>query len=260
MTRRSLLAALMSLPALPAAASTELYADPGRRGIAPRVDLDLPAGAQGAVILVHGGGFVVGSRRMTAVRRCAEAVVERGLAAVAVDYRLLGRGGRFADALDDLHAAADWWRGVAVEHGVHPDRLGWWGISAGAALTAVASSRTGGCAWVGAYGPYDFRRLPGRQLGNLPARWLVGSAQPSALALESPLHRCTTPAPTLLLHGSRDRLVPLAHAERLRDVRLASGLPVQLEQVSAGHGFLRRQTATADHALRLAADFLEAHI
>src|SRR5262245_58231760 len=91
LTRRRILAATIGLVAAPRSlAATFDYADPARRGTPPRADVSMPQRPRGAVIIVHGGGFVIGSRRMLSVRWCARALVEAGLAAVAVDYRLLG--------------------------------------------------------------------------------------------------------------------------------------------------------------------------
>lgn len=234
--RRQILAALLGAPR--ALAATFAYADRPQA----LADVQLPASPRGAVLLVHGGGFVGGSREMPAIARAAEALVEAGLAAVSVDYRLLGRGGGFEEALEDVVAAARWWRTVAPSHGV-PDRLGLLGLSAGAALAAVAAAEAH--AWVGVYGPYDFRRLPGQPTVPGPTRWLLGTTDPAALWAASPLARAIAPIPTLLYHGTRDRLVPLAHAEALVAARERAGLPVELRRVDAGHGYLQRPASPA---------------
>ncbi len=223
------------------------YSGP-RRGIAPRVDVTVPPGPRGAVLLVHGGGFVTGSRKMPAIRRCAAAVNAAGFASLALDYRLLLRGGRFDEALDDVLACMAWWRAVASDHGVPPDHLTLWGLSAGAALAGIAATEGGAQAWIGAYGPYDFRRLPGFGAGTLPTRLLLGTAEPRAVLARSPLARATAPIPTLLFHGTRDSLVPIAHAEALAAERMAAGLPVTLRAVDAGHGYLQHADAPATRA------------
>jgi acetyl esterase/lipase len=261
--RRQLLFALPALGvsdlARPAPPRTYRYA-PDRRGVAPRVDVFLPPAAAGAVLLVHGGAFLIGSRRRGSVRWFAEELGEVGLAALAMDYRLLGRGGRFAEALDDVLAAMRWWRATAPDLGV-PDRLGVAGLSAGAALAGVAATDGQADAWVGFYGPYDFERLPGSPVIRAPTRWLLRTTDPDAVRAASPLARCTTPAPTLLVHGTRDRLVPIEHSEALARERQAAGLPLELLRTEHAHGFLeRRRDPAAGDALAHAVDFLATHL
>ena len=261
MKRRNLLASLLALALSPAAsAQVHTYSRP-RKGIAPRVDLTVPPAPRGAVLLIHGGGFVTGSRRMASIRGCAAAANAAGFASLALDYRLLARGGRFDEALDDVLACMAWWRAVAPEHGVPPDRLALWGLSAGAALAGIAATEGRAQAWIGAYGPYDLRRLPGFGAGTLPTRMLLGTVDPAALLARSPLARATAPIPTLLFHGTRDSLVPIAHAESLVAARRAAGLPVTLRAVEAGHGYLKHGDSPATRAtLTEACAFLQANL
>jgi len=262
-SRRSFLGAVAALGFTPMpsrAAVTHTYAEP-RRGVRPRIDVVCPPEPRGAVLLVHGGAFLLGSRQMPSMERCAAALCEEGLVALALDYRLVGRGGGFDASLDDVVVAMDWWRRRAAAHGADPDRLGLMGLSAGAALAAVAAAEGGASAWVGFYGPYDFTRLPGTPLVQAPTRWLLGTDEPAELRRRSPLARCTSSAPALLFHGTRDRLVPIHHSHALVAARASAGLPTELVAVDHRHGFLqRRRHPLAVAAMDRAVGFLSDHV
>jgi acetyl esterase/lipase len=92
-----------------------------------------------AVLLIHGGGFVGGSRTDGDIVTAARHLAEAGYVAVALDYRLVdpGRPGPIWPApLEDVQRAARWVRAHATTYSVDPERLGAYGISAGAGLAA----------------------------------------------------------------------------------------------------------------------------
>ena len=253
MTRRELLASMAALgvPGVAQSRTTHHYAEP-RRGIRPRVEVLAPDNPTGAVVLLHGGAFVVGNRSMPVMLRMADALNQRGLVALSVDYRMLGRGGRFDASLADVLAAMDWWR---EQDSTLP--LGVLGMSAGGALAAIAASEGNADACVGVYGPYDFTQLPGQPRVKRPTKWLLRTTDPKALHAMSPLNRASSKIPTLLFHGRRDRLVPIDHAHALVAARQSRGLPVELVQVDAGHGYLRKsQSVAARQTVDRAAAFL----
>lgn len=191
---------------------------------------DLP-GRHPAALLVHGGGWAFGSRRDLAMTGMARFLADAGFVVAAFDHRTWVFGGRFADAVDDTRAALKW---LAAIPDVDPARISVVGVGAGAAAAAVAADTPHRL--VCAYGPYDFSSLPFGRLGALA--W-VGETHPARLAWRSPTNACITPSPVLLLHGLRDRVVPVRHAEALAARRVARGLPVQMHLLEdVGHGFL----------------------
>jgi acetyl esterase/lipase len=129
----------------PAAGSASLLLDvyqPARRSRAPRP----------VVVLVHGGGFQQGSRADAGIVRVARGLAGRGIVAVSIDYRLLGRqpvpsrrvaplraalpdgprAAAIAAAADDTLSAVDYLRSHAKSLRVDVGRLGLIGSSAGA--------------------------------------------------------------------------------------------------------------------------------
>jgi acetyl esterase/lipase len=103
-------------------------------------DLYLPKGAGPfpALVAVHGGGWVQGVR--TAFQYWGPYLAARGYALFAISYRLAKTGQKtFPHAVQDVLAAVQFVRGNAREFRVAPDRVGLFGHSAGANLSALAA-------------------------------------------------------------------------------------------------------------------------
>jgi acetyl esterase/lipase len=100
-------------------------------------------GKRAAVIMVHGGGWRVGSR--TDLAPHAKALVDRGFTAVVVDHRLMPQH-PWPAQIRDLRAAIKWTRDNAKTLGIEPDRIAALGYSAGAHLVALAAGDPDGIA------------------------------------------------------------------------------------------------------------------
>jgi acetyl esterase/lipase len=218
------------------------YREAHPKGIKPAVDVYLPGQGRNhpSVILVHGGGFVVGSRQMSSMSYLASELCKQGVACASIDYRLIFRGGRLDESVDDVQTAVAWWRSMASEYSLNEDKISLLGCSAGAALVMLSASHVGEL-WrvIGVYGVYDFTNLPGRP-SRLPARLLLGSDDPEIWAARSPNQAANFAAPLLLLHGTADTLVVKRHSEELAARRESAGLPVELcLYPDEPHGFLQ---------------------
>jgi len=215
--------------------------DPRRRR-PPLVDVHRPSGPgpHPAVLVVHGGGFVVGSRTMRAVRTVTRAATDAGYLAISFDYRLFGRGGRLDEAIADTIAATRWWRARARQLGGDPEDLSVVGISAGAAVATSAARALGPLRRLaGIYGPYDFTNLPGRS-PRLAARMLLRTADEATWRDRSPARSCDLDVPLALLHGLQDGLVDVAHTLSFAAWRREQGLPVEVHLYDGiGHAFMR---------------------
>ena len=118
------------------------------------LDLYLPADLPGApvVIVVHGGGWERGDRRME--RPFARQLAARGIAAATVSYRL-GEAGGFPKALFDLESAVRWLRANAVRFQIATTKVGAVGASAGGYLVALLGGSSGVAALIGGSGVGD---------------------------------------------------------------------------------------------------------
>jgi acetyl esterase/lipase len=90
--------------------------------------------SSGALLHIHGGGFVMGSPEMD-VARNIELARATGCAILSVDYRLAPEHPHPA-GLEDCHSALVWLAAQAKSLGVAPGRIGVIGESAGGGLAA----------------------------------------------------------------------------------------------------------------------------
>lgn len=98
-----------------------------------------PSQAQGAVIWLHGGGFVMGDldTELPWAIRLADG---SGAVVISVDYRLAPER-PFPAALDDAYAVLVWTAEHAAELGIDPGRIAVGGHSAGGGLAAALALR-----------------------------------------------------------------------------------------------------------------------
>lgn len=251
------------------------YSEPAGQKLTADVYLPRGEGPFPGVLLVHGGAWVVGSKRR--MQRVGDTLAERGYVAVSIDYRLAPKH-KFPAQLDDCRTALGWMRDNAAAYRLDPRRMGGFGYSAGAhlvtllSLSAAAAAHAEGTpaedrilaercllqAVVAGGTPCDFQEVPldSKRL----AFWLGGTRRDLAELYRqaSPLAFVTPYAPPLLLyHGEKDLLVPLVSARALKQSLEKAGAACELLVVAkAGH-----ITSFNDaQALAAAADFFDRHL
>ncbi len=217
-----------------------------RDGVRGLADFYVPPNATGAsVVLVHGGGFVLGSRRMKPMRFLTAHLHAAGIAACVFDYRMIFRGGRLAEAVDDVTAAFELWRARVPSLGLDPRAISIAGLSAGATLSLLAAPRLSPASVISCFGLYEMDHLRGP--AALLPRLLFRSGDRAAWTDRSPRFATQPTAPTLLLHGTDDGLIPFAQAERLAAHRESLGLPTRLViYPGAPHGFFNLPLPVAE--------------
>jgi acetyl esterase/lipase len=222
-----------------------------RRHIAPLADIYVPPDPTGAsVVLVHGGGFVLGSRQMKPMRYLAAQLVGAGVSVFTFDYRMIFRGGRLDEATDDVRAACEFWLGKAPQLGLDAHAASIVGLSAGGTLALLAASRVPELATLTCcFGLYEVDHLRGP--ATLLPRLLFATTDRTAWLTRSPRHVTQPAMSTLLLHGTDDGLVPVDQAHRLAAHRESLGLPTRLVIYDgAPHGFFNVPVPAADAATR----------
>lgn len=95
--------------------------------------------SQPAIFWLHGGGLIVGSRRMLPLRQ-ALAYLHAGFAIISVDYRLAPET-KIGEILDDVVDAYYWVQEHGESIGIDADHIALVGHSAGAYLALLAAIR-----------------------------------------------------------------------------------------------------------------------
>ena len=199
----------------------------------PAEEIPPPEGSRRpAVIQVHGGGWLSGSRFEQGIPLLNH-LAALGWTGFNIDYRLSPQA-TWPDHVVDVKRAIAWVRSNADELGVDPDRIAITGGSAGGHLTALAGlsendpafqpgfedEDTTVLAAVPFYGVYDLTDSAGHYYPQL-REWAferIVIKRPLAEAREtyeqaSPLHRVHAAAPPfMVIHGDRDTLVPVGDA------------------------------------------------
>ena len=164
------------------------------------------------MVALFGGGFVIGERDDSYQREVARVLTERGFTVVSPDYRLGLKDSamvkRYASltgsrtlfqwcidiAAEDCAATCAWVVQHAAELGVNPNRIVLTGCSAG----AIAVLQMDYC----------------RANSLLPAAVLPADWKPAAVVPYAGAIMCkgkpqwqTPPAPTMLMHGMKDKIV-----------------------------------------------------
>lgn len=208
-----------------------------------------------AVVLVRGGAFQYGDKGEFA--RQAIDLAAEGYVAVEPQYRL-APAAQFPAPVVDVKAAIEWLRTEGDRFGADPQRVSLVGHSAGANLVAMVGVTQDDPAFepeaypgvssavdrvVGYAGLYDFPALDRQRDRSTEDRADVAylgapsDEVPDRAELASPsTHADTGAAPTLLVHGTDDEVVPPAQSELFYEL-LDPVTTAELELLSEGHGF-----------------------
>jgi acetyl esterase/lipase len=221
------------------------------------------AGAMPALVMIHGGAWRSGGRKDW--REVCRRAAANGIVGIAVDYRLAdGTAGHSWPAqLVDAQLAMRWVRAHAGEHGIDPNRVCAIGDSAGghlavflAALDHTAAGDYAGqipdlspqanCA-IDWFGPVDFSGFLTRS--SMMRAMFVGVKPPDYAEAErgaSPLLQIGPhTAPTLIVHGTEDRLINIDQSRALQDALIRNGIPNRFRTFRGGHEFADAQDQRA---------------
>lgn len=245
------------------------------------------AGAHGAPVMlfVHGGAWVFGSKRGQGLPMLHE-LAARGWVCVTCNYRL-SPAATWPDHVVDVKRALAWTRTHAHEYGGDPVRfLAISGNSAGGHLAALSALAWNEAVWqpgfeeadtrvdacVSLYGVLETTGDPelagrqGRAVTVLLERAVMKASLADARAVyeaASPLHRLRADAPPfLVLHGTKDSLVPVGVARAFVEAfRRETGAGVcYVELPGAQHAFDLLCSPRARATTRGIARYLEALI
>lgn len=214
------------------------------------------------IAFIHGGGWRNGDKR-SGLRRVAALVESGKFAGASIGYRLSGDE-IWPAQIHDCKAAIRWLRAHAEEFGFDPNRMAVMGSSAGGHLVAMLgtsgdvaelegnlgehkeiSSRVN-CV-IDEFGPTNFLTMndfPGTMnhlAKDSPESKLLGqqiTKVPHLVREASPItHITKDDPPILIIHGTRDPLVPYQQSVVFTDTLKRSGVTVILQRIENGeHG------------------------
>lgn len=233
------------------------------------LDLFLPEKPMGEkplplIVFIHGGGWQKGSKE-GAGRRLVPFVGKGEYAGAAINYRLTDEA-QWPSQIHDCKAALRWLRGNAEKYGFDKEKVAVWGTSAGGHLVAMLgvsgdvkrlegdlgehddeSSRVQ--AVIDYFGPTDFLTMgkgdvidhtapdspEGKLLGGAP------EAKAKTARSASPVtHVTEDDAPHLIVHGTKDPLVPYEQSvtfDKLLDEAGVESILIKVEGGGHGQGF-----------------------
>jgi alpha-L-fucosidase 2 len=230
------------------------YARPGGQPLF--LDAAIPSGPGPfpAAILVHGGGWVRGDRH-TEMAPLFGPLSGAGIAWFSIDYRLAKDPISFGIAVRDVESAVRFVTEHAAEYNIDPGRIALIGESAGGHLASMAAINPALAikTVVALYAPTDLASLAENNVGLLPdtvrenlTGTLWGGLILARLSQLSPVdHLRPDMPPFLLIHGTKDPLVPIKQSLDMCTKMKALGNTCEVYPVAgAGHG-MRRWQSTA---------------
>lgn len=247
--------AVLRLPALGAQVYRNVeFAHP--QGISLQLDASVPDGAGPfpAAILVHGGGWVGGNRKVD-VAPLFKPLLDAGIAWFTIDYRLTADPLRFGLAVNDVEDAVQFVKEHADEYHVDAGRIALVGESAGGHLAALAAlnGEVEVKAVVGLYAPTDLVSLakdsdliPDGIRDRLRGTAFEGVIL-AGLAQLSPIRKVRQGMPPfLLIHGTADQVVPFGQSEAMcRKIESVGGECKLFPVPGAGHGMRHWESSPA---------------
>lgn len=225
-----------------------------------------PTAGLPTVVWVHGGGWVSGNKDKCPVKD----LVYQGYVVASINYRLATTA-KFPAQIADCKGAIRFLRANARTYAVDPKRIGIVGSSAGGYLAAFAGTTGGVKAFEGDVGgnldqssqvqcaiddcgPIDLLKTYPDAASKYIAGLLGGPpAERKELAIQAnPVTHITPKTPPfLILHGTRDAMIPLEQGQLFCDALKAAGTTVVFTTNNRGHPAFEFKTVAA---------FFDAHL
>lgn len=219
-----------------------------------------------AMIVVHGGSWLGGSR--TDLHGLLQQLSRMGFVAMSVDYRL-APAARFPAQIEDVKCAVRWLRSHAVEYQINPEKIGAFGVSAGAHLLALAAVSPGKWENSGGYAgissqlrcavlhapPLDFvdwwQTADPAIRGSMSPRVMLKSLLGEDFSASAKIYQDASPVSyipasgklknklpsLLLLQGELDATVPVRQARDFTKKMKAAGAAVELMTIADADHF-----------------------
>ena len=224
-------------------------------------------------IFFHGGGWISGSK--DGPDRLVKVMQDAGFLTATVNYRL-APDYYFPAFIKDAKCAVRYMRANAAKYHADPDKIGVYGISAGGHIAALLGTSGNNHVFeskewshvsdevqvaVSFYGPTDMTEFC--ESGETGQNLVYKTFSPTSCAdediiLANPAYYADyNDAPTMLLHGNSDGVVPYEQSVLLHEALKKVGVPTSLGMLQgAGHSYLQSQNPTPDYVELMLVDYM----
>jgi len=210
------------------------------------------------VVYVHGGAWIQGDKKEGAGTVDIPALIEAGFVVVSVNYRLAPQY-KFPAMIEDVKCAIRFLRANGNRYSLSTENIGVYGGSAGGHLVSLLGVSDKSVGWdSGEYAEYSSRVQavvdmfgPANLVGPFSAEAPVKCEDVFGTNnVNDPILRNASPVswvssddpPFLILHGDKDKVVPLSQSQKLYDSLKNAGVDVTLVIVKNGeHGLWPNQ-------------------
>jgi acetyl esterase/lipase len=199
------------------------------------------------IIYIHGGGWRRGDKHNSLLTYYAPTFIKKGIAIASINYRLNPQT-PYPDQNNDVACALTYIDSNAGRLHIDTKHTLYFGDSAGGQLAAFAALNIpyknydyeAPVGVIDFYGVSDFSTIIVGSHPDLNARRYVGSRYNKVTNTASPTTYVTKKAPRFLfIHGTKDRVVPLAQSKALYDQLTKEGIDAEYVTVpGVGHGFI----------------------
>lgn len=207
-------------------------------------DFYLPAQAsdkpQPAIIVVHGGAWVIGSKTDSGESDIAQRLARHGYVVFSIDYRLISDGALYPASIRDTKDALGFVVENAAKLNIDTSRIGMYGGSAGGMMAMLAAySPNSGTLQADHYKTLSTKPkcvvayCPVTDIRNFEKTWIFRYLDdtpyhsPEKFVEASPITYVKTAVPTLCIHGDDDPMVPAEQSEELVKALKAAGIQAE---------------------------------
>lgn len=215
----------------------------------------LADGSDGTAIIVCPGGSYFWHDIETEGHGVARWLQANGISAFVLDYRTayvpafithfryIFRGNRYPDPQDDLRQAIHYVREHADDYGIHPDKIGAMGFSAGGHLVMSSAELFEPQDWPAFIVPvYPVVTMTDKCVHKRSRRGLLGDSRQTNAELKERLslekHVPANCPPVFLVNCTDDPIVDYHNSELLDSALTAKAVPhLYIQYKTGGHGF-----------------------
>lgn len=250
------------------------------------------------VVFIHGGAWAKGDKDFKTnyyMRSLKDTLQTNGYAVVSINYRLVSKKNNLSKQVSDCRDALTWIKQHAEEYNFDSENIGLWGESAGAHL-ALMIGYTDGLSGqptfksdyiIDNFGPTDLNKILKTnasfftrtiyklifpKLYDLREKLIVAMTtydintdKEKAVAVAkkySPIEHLSVAhkIPTLILHGTKDFIVPFKQSKRLRNGLIKNEIKNDLIKVKKGnHGFRNISDSEIQSLISKTLQFIQQH-